>query len=427
MAIAFLDLTAQHAEIAAELDAAFRRVVARSQYILGPELEAFEAEFAAYCGVEHCIGVGSGYDALELVLRAAGIGGGDEVIVPGTTFAASWFAVSRTGATPVPVEVSDASVTLDPNLIEAAITPRTRAIMPVHLYGHPAEMDAIRAVAERHGLFVLEDAAQAHGTVYRGRSAGALGNAAAFSFYPGKNLGALGDAGAVVTGDAQIAARMRRLRNYGSDRKYVHEEIAGNSRLDEMQAAFLRVKLRHLDRWNAVRQAAAAIHRETCRPAGHRVAVDRRRLRAQLAPLRRARARSRSRASAAQGARHRHARALSYPVPPAGRVRRTHHGRSRADRAHRGRRAESADGPAPSRPRRRRRVRRARRRGTRRESGGKFAPVKVLFAVVPVYYTVIARAARRTWGANSATLAGLQYVSGAKDVLTSGLKRKSPF
>ncbi|MDP9023983.1 MAG: DegT/DnrJ/EryC1/StrS family aminotransferase, partial [Candidatus Eremiobacteraeota bacterium] len=257
MAIAFLDLTAQHAEIAAELDAAFRRVVARSQYILGPELEAFEAEFAAYCGVKHCIGVGSGYDALELVLRAAGIGVGDEVIVPGTTFAASWFAVSRTGATPVPVEVSDASVTLDPNLLEAAITPRTRAIMPVHLYGHPADMDAIRAVAERHGLFVLEDAAQAHGTVYRGRSAGALGNAAAFSFYPGKNLGALGDAGAVVTGDAQIAARMRRLRNYGSDRKYVHEEIAGNSRLDEMQAAFLRVKLRHLDRWNVVRRAAA--------------------------------------------------------------------------------------------------------------------------------------------------------------------------
>ena len=257
MAIAFLDLTAQHAEIAAELDAAFRRVVARSQYILGPELEAFEAEFAAYCGVKHCIGVGSGYDALELVLRAAGIGVGDEVIVPGTTFAASWFAVSRTGATPVPVEVSDASVTLDPNLLEAAITPRTRAIMPVHLYGHPADMDAIRAVAERHGLFVLEDAAQAHGTVYRGRSAGALGNAAAFSFYPGKNLGALGDAGAVVTGDAQIAARIRRLRNYGSDRKYVHEEIAGNSRLDEMQAAFLRVKLRHLDRWNVVRRAAA--------------------------------------------------------------------------------------------------------------------------------------------------------------------------
>jgi dTDP-4-amino-4,6-dideoxygalactose transaminase len=256
--VKFLDLTVPHGEIAAELTEAFERVVARSSFVLGPEVEAFEDEFARYCGASHCVTVGNGCDALELVLQGLGIGSGDEVIVPGTTFSASWFSVSKVGAVPIPVEVSADTVTLDPDLIELAITDATRAIMPVHLYGHPAEMDRIRSIAKKHGLYVIEDAAQAHGATYRGRRTGSLGDAAAFSFYPGKNLGALGDGGAVVTNDGALAARVRRLRNYGSDTKYVHREVAGNSRLDELQAAFLRVKLRHLDRWNATRRELAA-------------------------------------------------------------------------------------------------------------------------------------------------------------------------
>jgi dTDP-4-amino-4,6-dideoxygalactose transaminase len=221
--------------------------------------------------------VGNGCDALELALQGLGIGAGDEVIVPATTFAASWFAVSRVGATPVPVEVTPDTLTLDPDGIEGALTERTRAIMPVHLYGHPAEMDGIRAVASRHGLRVIEDAAQAHGARYGGRRAGALGDAAAFSFYPGKNLGALGDAGAVVTNDPDFAARVRRLRNYGSDQKYVHRDVAGNSRLDELQAAFLRVKLRRLDGWNAVRRRVAARYRDRLQSLGEglRLPVER--------------------------------------------------------------------------------------------------------------------------------------------------------
>jgi dTDP-4-amino-4,6-dideoxygalactose transaminase len=258
MAVKFLDLSPQHAEIEPELTQAFHRVVARSSFILGPEVEAFEDEFARYCGAAHCVTVGNGCDALEIALAGLGIGPGDEVIVPGTTFSATWFAVSRVGARPVPVEITADTVTLDPDLIESAITKKTRAIIPVHLYGHPAEMDSIRSIAERHGVRVLEDAAQAHGASYRGRKAGSLGDAAAFSFYPGKNLGALGDAGAIVTDDGDLASRLRLLRNYGSDKKYVHRVIAGNSRLDEMQAAFLRVKLRYLDRWNATRRAIAA-------------------------------------------------------------------------------------------------------------------------------------------------------------------------
>jgi dTDP-3-amino-3,4,6-trideoxy-alpha-D-glucose transaminase len=258
MAVKFLDLAPQHDEIEAELMQAFHGVVSRSSFILGPEVEAFEDEFARYCGAAHCITVGNGCDALELALMALGIGPGDEVIVPGTTFAATWFAVSRVGARPVPVEVRVDTVLMDPSLIEAAITKRTRAIVPVHLYGHPAEMGTIRNIASSRGIRVLEDAAQAHGASYHGRRTGTLGDAAAFSFYPGKNLGALGDAGAVVTSCADIASRIRRLRNYGSDRKYVHREIAGNSRLDELQAAFLRVKLQHLDRWNTARRAVAA-------------------------------------------------------------------------------------------------------------------------------------------------------------------------
>jgi len=273
MAVKFLDLTVPHAEVEAELTAAFHRVVARSSYVLGPEVEAFEQEFARYCGALHCVGVGNGCDALELALRALGIGPGDEVIVPATTFTASWFAVSRVGATPVPVEVTPDTYTLDPALIEAAITARTRAIMPVHLYGHPAESNRIRTIANEHGLVIVEDAAQAHGARDGERRAGSLGNAAAFSFYPGKNLGALGDAGAVVTNDDELAARLRRLRNYGSDVKYVHRDVAGNSRLDELQAAFLRVKLPHLDRWNAARRRLAARYAENLSGLGARLTL----------------------------------------------------------------------------------------------------------------------------------------------------------
>jgi dTDP-4-amino-4,6-dideoxygalactose transaminase len=258
MAIPFLDLVALHAPLATEMEAAWKRVVRSSHFILGPELEAFEAEFAAYCGCSHCVGTGNGLDALTLTLIAAGVGEGDEVIVPAQTFIATWLAVSHAGATPVPVDIDAASYNIDPTLIDAAITPRTRAIIPVHLYGRPADMSAINAIARRHGLFVLEDAAQAHGALHHGRRVGGLADAAAFSFYPGKNLGALGDGGAITTNDAALAERLRRLRNYGSARKYHHEEIGFNSRLDELQAALLRVKLPHLEGWNARRAAIAA-------------------------------------------------------------------------------------------------------------------------------------------------------------------------
>jgi dTDP-3-amino-3,4,6-trideoxy-alpha-D-glucose transaminase len=254
--IPFVDLAAGHEEIRAELDDAWRRVLASGRYVLGPELERFEAEFAQYCGVRHCIGVGTGLSALALVLEALGIGPGDEVIVPGHTFIASWLAVSAVGATPVPVDVDD-TCTLAAARIEAAITPRTRALMPVHLYGQPADMAAIGAIAARHRLAVLEDAAQAHGARCHARRVGGLGTAAAFSFYPAKNLGALGDAGAVTTNDGALAERIRRLRNYGARVKYDHDERGTNSRLDELQAALLRVKLRVLDDANRRRAEAA--------------------------------------------------------------------------------------------------------------------------------------------------------------------------
>lgn len=255
--IPFLDLATLHVPLAAKMEAAYRRVAEASHYILGPELEAFENEFAAYCGARHCIGIGNGLDALTLSLIAAGIASGDEVIVPAQTFIATWLAVSHTGATPVPVDLAPANHNIAPGQIEAAITARTRAIIPVHLFGRPADMAAINAIAQRHGLFVLEDAAQAHGARYQGKRAGQLGDAAAFSFYPGKNLGALGDGGAVTTDDDALADRLRGLRNYGSPRKYHHSEIGFNSRLDELQAAFLRAKLPHLDAWNARRDAIA--------------------------------------------------------------------------------------------------------------------------------------------------------------------------
>jgi len=258
--VPFLDLAAQHAQIRGEIDAAIGCVLDTGQFVLGEQTRAFEHEFAAFCGARHAVGVGNGMDALVLILRAMDIGSGDEVIVPGMTFIATWLAVSATGATPVPVDSGALGFNIDPAAIEAAITPRTRAIMVVHLYGEPADMAAVTAIAARHGLRVVEDAAQAHGATCRGRRAGALGDAAGFSFYPGKNLGALGDGGAVVTDDDRLAARVRALRNYGSTRKYEHDEQGVNSRLDELQAAVLRVKLRYLDGWNARRREVAALY-----------------------------------------------------------------------------------------------------------------------------------------------------------------------
>ncbi|TSE18228.1 dTDP-3-amino-3,4,6-trideoxy-alpha-D-glucose transaminase [Tepidimonas alkaliphilus] len=257
MNIPFLDLKAPHNELCAELQAAFDRVLDSGWYILGNEVKQFEQEFAAYCEAEHCVGVGNGLEALHLILRAYGIGPGDEVIVPSNTYIATWLAVSYAGATPVPVEPDERTYNLDPLRIELAITPRTRAIIAVHLYGQPADMDAINAVASKHGLKVIEDAAQAHGARYKGRRVGSLGDAAGFSFYPGKNLGALGDGGAVTTNDAELADKVRVLSNYGSRIKY-HNEVKGfNSRLDELQAAFLREKLKKLDEWNTRRKALA--------------------------------------------------------------------------------------------------------------------------------------------------------------------------
>lgn len=256
--VPFLDLKAPHIELRAEMEAAFGRTLDSGWYILGNEVKQFEHEFAAYCEAEHCVGVGNGLEALHLILRAYGIGAGDEVIVPSNTYIATWLAASYAGATPVPVEPDTRTYNLDPTRIEAAITPRTRAIIAVHLYGQPADMDAINAVAKKHGLKVIEDAAQAHGARYKGRRVGGLGDAAGFSFYPGKNLGALGDGGAVTTHDAELAEKVRVLCNYGSKVKY-HNEVKGfNSRLDELQAAFLREKLKKLDEWNARRKALAA-------------------------------------------------------------------------------------------------------------------------------------------------------------------------
>jgi dTDP-4-amino-4,6-dideoxygalactose transaminase len=257
MKVPFLDLQPAYRELQVELDAAGQRVLKSGWYILGEEVEAFEREFAAYCGAAHCVGVGNGLDALILILRGYEIGMDHEVIVPANTYIATWLAVSYVGATPVPVEPDLHTYNLDPDRIEDAITARTRAIIPVHLYGQPAAMKAIRKIALRHGLKVIEDAAQAHGGRYGGKRAGNLGDAAAFSFYPTKNLGAFGDAGAVVTNDDGIADRIRVLRNYGSRIKSHHEVKGVNSRLDPIQASFLRVKLKHLDNWNEHRRNVA--------------------------------------------------------------------------------------------------------------------------------------------------------------------------
>ncbi|MEP7122882.1 MAG: DegT/DnrJ/EryC1/StrS family aminotransferase [Byssovorax sp.] len=260
--IPFLDVKATYTELKPELDAAYHRVMESGWFILGKETQLFEAELAAHAGAAHGIGVATGLDAIVLLLRAYDIGPGDEVIVPSNTFIATWLAVSEAGATPVPVEPDPRTMNLDPARIEAAITSRTRAIIPVHLYGQPADMEPIVAIARAHELKVIEDAAQAHGARCHGRRAGSLGDAAAFSFYPGKNLGAFGDGGAITTDDAAIAERLRLLRNYGSRVKYHHTEQGVNSRLDELQAAFLRVKLARLDAWNARRAALVHLYDE---------------------------------------------------------------------------------------------------------------------------------------------------------------------
>jgi dTDP-4-amino-4,6-dideoxygalactose transaminase len=256
--IEFLSLKEANAVLEDELVAAAARVVRSGWYVLGAEVEAFEAEFAAYCGVAHCVGVGNGLDALAIVLRARGIGPGDEVIVPGNTQIATWMAVSSVGASPVPVDPRIDTYNIDPERAAAAITPRTRAIIAVHLYGQPADMERLRAMVGERDIALIEDAAQAHGAAYRGRRAGSLGTAGCFSFYPTKNLGALGDGGAITTDDTRLAERCRSIRNYGSSSKNVHDSLGINSRLDELQAAVLRVKLKHLDAQNAHRSTLAA-------------------------------------------------------------------------------------------------------------------------------------------------------------------------
>lgn len=265
--VPFYDIGQSYRSIKPEIDAAVARVLEKGWYILGGEVSDFEAEFATYLGSDHCVGTSNGLDALFLVLKAWSIGEGDEVIVPSNTYIATWLAVSRCGAKPVPVEPDLRTFNLDPTLIEAAITKRTKAIIPVHLYGLPADMEPIMEIAARHDLKVLEDAAQAHGAVYNGRKCGTMGHAAAFSFYPGKNLGAFGDGGAVTTDDSKLAARVRNLANYGSAKKYYNELKGYNCRLDELQAAVLRVKLRHLDAWNLRRSEVAELYGEVDIPS----------------------------------------------------------------------------------------------------------------------------------------------------------------
>ena len=263
--IPLVDLKAQYDSIQSEVDAAIQSVIAHSAFIGGEEVHQFEAEFAAYCGVKACVGVANGTDALYLTLRALGVGSGEEVITVAHTFIATVEAISSTGATPVFVDVRDDTLLMDPGLLEAAITPRTRVIIPVHLYGQPCEMDRILEIARRHGLKVIEDAAQAHGARWQGRRAGSLGDVACFSFYPGKNLGAYGDGGAVISQDEDLIRHIHMLANHGRREKYTHDMVGVNSRLDGLQAAILCVKLRHLDEWNAARRRHAARYLDALR------------------------------------------------------------------------------------------------------------------------------------------------------------------
>jgi dTDP-4-amino-4,6-dideoxygalactose transaminase len=260
--VPFLELKSAYLEIKDEFDAAYHRVMDSGWYLLGAELESLEKEYAAYCKSPQCVVVGSGLDALHFALRACEVGNGHEVLVPSNTFVATWLAVSYAGAAPVPVEPDPATFNLDANRLEDAINSCTKAIIPVHLYGQPANMDPIMEIAERYGLYVIEDAAQAQGAQYHGRRVGGLGHIAAHSFYPSKNFGAFGDGGALTTNDARLADRVRLLRNYGSREKYHHEVKGFNSRLDELQAAFLRVKLKYLDEWNRRRAQIAKSYLE---------------------------------------------------------------------------------------------------------------------------------------------------------------------
>ncbi len=257
MNVPFLDFSATVNELRNDLNAAYQRVMNSGYFVLGKEVHAFENEFASYCNVKYCVGVANGLDAIELILRGYDIGPGDEVLVPSNTYIATWLAVSAVGAVPIPVEPDEKTFNIDPNCIATSITKKTKAIIAVHLYGQPADMDAIRPIAQPLGLKVIEDAAQAHGAKYQNQPVGSLGNASAFSFYPGKNLGAFGDGGAITTNDFKLAERVRCIANYGSSKKYVHEIIGVNSRLDELQAAFLRIKLGVLDEWNMRRKICA--------------------------------------------------------------------------------------------------------------------------------------------------------------------------
>ncbi len=266
--IPFLDVGAAYRELKSDIDAAIHRVLDDGWYILGPEVEAFEAEWAAYCNVSHAVGVANGLDALILALRALEVGPGDEVIVPSNTYIATWLAVSAVGARPVPVEPDPVTHNMAPANIANAITGATKVLLPVHLYGQPADLDPILALARQHGLGVVEDAAQAHGARYKGRRIGGHGDVVCWSFYPGKNLGALGDAGAVTTNRPELADRIRLLRNYGSREKYVNEVPGVNSRLDPLQAAVLRAKLPHLDAWTDRRRATVDVYANGLRDTG---------------------------------------------------------------------------------------------------------------------------------------------------------------
>jgi dTDP-4-amino-4,6-dideoxygalactose transaminase len=270
MPVPFIDLKRQYRLLAAEISEATREVYESCSFILGPEVERFEKDFAQFLGVEHCVGVSSGTDALHLAFRALDIGPGDEVLVPAHTFVATIVGVLQAGATPVVVDIEKGSYLLDLEKAECAVSSRTKAICPVHLYGQVAEMQALISFAERHQLLVVEDAAQAHGALFQGKSAGAFGDAGCFSFYPGKNLGAYGDAGAIVTNNSKVAARLRALRNYGSSKKYYHPELGFNSRLDSLQAAILNVKLPRLASWNEKRRLAADLYRLKLEPLENR-------------------------------------------------------------------------------------------------------------------------------------------------------------
>jgi dTDP-4-amino-4,6-dideoxygalactose transaminase len=270
MPIPLVDLKRQYLSIKDEIDAALLDAVASTQYILGDELARFEEEFAGYCGVRYCIGVGSGTAAIHLILEALGVSEGDEVIAPANTFFGTVLPVLNLGATPVLVDCEEETATIDVNLVAEAISSRTKAVLAVHLYGHPSDIDPLEEVCASHGVSLVEDACQAHGARYKGRRTGSLGQAAAFSFYPSKNLGAYGDGGAVTTDDQELAERIQLLRNLGQASKYIHVAEGWNERLDTIQAAVLRVKLRHLDRWNALRRRHAHAYGEALADAGVR-------------------------------------------------------------------------------------------------------------------------------------------------------------